>query len=268
VDRRSNQSREVCAKVVVICASTLESTRILLNSHLNDHSGMLGKNLMDHAFGAGATGTIEVPYGAFQGPRASRMAYIPRFRNVETPTTGGFIRGYGLQCKLIELRENSHRAGRARIVLSSFAECLASKENSVQIDSAARDAWNIPVLKIKMKFGANELALSRDAAQQAAELLESLGAKEIRYGTSLFEPGLCIHETGTARMGSDSRVSVLDQYCRMHEISNIVVPDGACWVSSGGQNPTLTMMAITFRACDHLIREYRRNGGLDFDTRK
>jgi choline dehydrogenase-like flavoprotein len=109
-----------------------------------------------------------------------------------------------------------------------------------------------------MTHGDNEKALHEDAAVTAAEMLEAAGAKNIRIRSTVAEPGMAIHELGTARMGVDPKKSVTDPYNRLHDVKNVFVMDGACFVSSGCQNPTLTMMAITVRACDHLVEGFRR----------
>ena len=98
-----------------------------------------------------------------------------------------------------------------------------------------------------------------DAAASAAEMLEAAGAKNIKVSADLAMPGMAIHETGTARMGSDPKKSVLDPYNQAHDVKNLFVMDGACYPSSACQNPTLTFMALTVRACDRLIERFRKN---------
>src|SRR6266581_2291429 len=121
------------------------------------------------------------------------------------------------------------------------------------------DAWGIPALRISMAHGKNEAAMMRDAGVTAAEMLEAAGAKNIRVTTGVEMPGMAIHEVGTARMGNDPKKSVLNAFCQSHDVSNLLVTDGSCFVSSACQNPTLTMMAITVRSCDHLVERFRRN---------
>ena len=110
-----------------------------------------------------------------------------------------------------------------------------------------------------MAHGENEKALHEDAASSAAELLESAGAKNISIRSSVSDPGMAIHEIGTARMGNDPKTSVTDSYCQLHDVKNVFAMDGACFVSSGCQNPTLTMMAITVRACDRLVDRFKKH---------
>ena len=145
------------------------------------------------------------------------------------------------------------------VSLGAFGESLANFDNFCEIDPNLKDAWGIPALRISMAHGKNEAALMRDAAITGAEMLEAAGAKDIRLTTGTEMPGMAIHEVGTARMGNDPKKSVLDPFCRSHDVSNLLVTDGSGFVSSACQNPTLTMMAITVRACDHLVERFKRN---------
>jgi choline dehydrogenase-like flavoprotein len=268
VDRATQASREVRAKLVMLCASALESTRLLLNSNICNSSGVLGRYLMDHIWGGGAVGVVETPPTESNFDSFGRhRVYVPRFRNVKDKQTDGFIRGYGFQGKSILDRgsRNSQNPGpraaeeaRWKIRLSSFGECLARKENFVEIDQKQLDAWGIPTLKIRADWSQNELRLWRDARVQAAEMLQAAGLKHVTLTERPSVPGVCVHEMGTARMGNSSKSSVVNKFCQAHDVPNIFVTDGACWVSSGCQNPTLTMMAITVRACDYITSEYRK----------
>ena len=98
-----------------------------------------------------------------------------------------------------------------------------------------------------------------DAASAAAEMLEASGAKNIRLTSKVAMPGMAIHELGTARMGNDPKKSVLNPFNQVHDVKNVFVMDGASFVSSACQNPTLTMMAVTVRACASLIDRFHRN---------
>jgi choline dehydrogenase-like flavoprotein len=266
VDRNTLKTKEVFGKIIMLCASTLESTRILLNSKICNSSGTLGRYLMDHIFGVGATATVAVDGSRIlQHGRMPHRIYIPRFRNITEKATNGFIRGYGIQGKILPVNdvgspcsEANIRKGsvQTKIILTAFGECLARYENFVDTDPQSVDAWGIPVLRIHAKWSNNEIALCNDASAQAAEMLENSNVKEVTLRAKPFTPGLCIHETGTARMGNNPKTSVVNRYCQAHDVPNIFVTDGACWVSSGSQNPTLSMMAITVRACDYIIWEY------------
>lgn len=271
IDRTSRQAREVNAKVVVLCASTLESTRLLLNSGICNSSGVLGKYVMDHIYQGGAAGLMpQLEARPWAGmPRRPNGIYIPRFRNIKDKETNGFIRGYGYQGGSSPnfsfgapgfgaSYKDAVRKGFWSINISLWGECLARKENYVEIDKNRVDAWGVPILRISAEWGDNEKKLWHDGREQAAEMLKAAGAANVQLTGQYSVPGFCIHEVGTARMGNDKKTSVLNKYCQAHDVENIFVTDGAAWVSSGCQNPTLTMMAITVRACDYILREYSK----------
>ena len=279
VDRLTRQVKEVRAKSVILCAQALESTRILLNSSTREYSnglanssGALGHYLMDHVVGGGASGSLldmKMRPDPNQ-PQRPNGIYIPRFRN--TPSSkkrSQFIRGYGYQgAGGAEFNfgaegygasfKGAVKEGVYSLSLGAFGESLARWDNYIEIDSNLKDAWGIPALRISMTHGDNEAALMDDAAAQAAEMLEAAGAKDIKVRSRVEMPGMAIHELGTARMGNDSKKSVLNAFNQTHDVKNLFVMDGASFVSSACQNPTLTMMAVTVRACDHLIDRFRK----------
>jgi len=271
IDRTSRQPREATAKIIVLCASTLESTRLLLNSGICNSSGALGKYLMDHIYQGGAAGIMpQLEARPWAGmPRRPNGIYIPRFRNIKEKETNGFIRGYGYQGGSSPSfsmgapgfgasYKDAVRKGFWGINISLWGECLARKENYVEIDKNKVDAWGIPALRISADWSDNEKKLWHDGREQAVEMLKAAGAANVNMTGQFSIPGFCIHETGTARMGNDPKTSVLNKYTQAHDVENIFVTDGAAWVSSGCQNPTLTMMAITVRACDYILREYSK----------
>jgi glucoside 3-dehydrogenase (cytochrome c) catalytic subunit len=280
VDRMTRQVKEVRAKSVILCAQALESTRILLNSSTREYpnglansSGTLGHYLMDHVVGAGASGSLpdmnERP--SANKPDRPNGIYIPRFRNTPSGAKKSqFLRGYGYQGGGgVEFNFGAEGYGAAfktavkqgvyTLSLGAFGESLARWDNFVEIDSNLKDAWGIPALRISMTHGENEAALMEDAAAQAAEMLEASGAKEIKTQARVEMPGMAIHELGTARMGNDPKKSVLNAFNQTHDVKNLFVMDGASFVSSACQNPTLTMMAITVRACTNLIDRFHKN---------
>jgi choline dehydrogenase-like flavoprotein len=282
VDGVSRAHREARAKAVVLCAGTLESTRILLNSSpleggdqgLCNSSGVVGHYLMDHAGGGGASGVLPNLTTEYQNlvGRANGV-YIPRFKNLDSASKGrNFLRGYGFQggsnqalqmAKALPgfgagLKKKTREHHPWSISLGGFGECLARYENHVRINRDVVDAWGIPVLHIDMEFGENERAMVADMGDSAGEMLEAAGAKEVRvsYGPTSV-PGILIHEVGTARMGDDPKKSALNSFNQAWDCKNVFVTDGACYVSSGNQNPTLTMMAITMRSMEYLTGELK-----------
>nr|MBA2354433.1 GMC family oxidoreductase [Acidobacteriota bacterium] len=223
VDRTTRAVREVRARVVILAAQALESTRILLNSRsrqdpagLGNSSGVLGKYLMDHISGGGAAAEFPDLAGrpaSPDGPRRPNGIYLIRFRNLPgQPSQPGFVRGYGYQGGgSTGLRANAPGFGAAfkaglrepstSFSFGGFGECLAYEDNQVTLDPDVVDAWGIPVPRIAMRWRDNELALRRDMAEQAAEMLDAMGGRNIQVRLSEKQsPGYGIHEVGTARM--------------------------------------------------------------------
>jgi len=271
VRRDSNEMKYIAARVVILCASTLESTRLILNSDVCSSSGVLGHYLMDHVFGGGASGTTQVSWSDFHSPGYQRhRAYIPRFRNVGDDVQSAYKRGYGIQAKSIALASSGlwarlfqRGSGRisVRTILAAFGECLARYDNSVQLDREHLDRWGVPTLRIKAQWSDNELMLMKDAQEQSILMLKSAGVKDITANNYISTPGLAIHEVGTARMGTNPKTSVVNRFCQCHDLPNLFVMDGACWVSSGCQNPTLTMLAIAGHSCQYILKEFREGLG-------
>lgn len=276
IDRSSKHARQVRGRMVILCASTLESTRLMLNSGIGQESGVLGHYLMDHIYGGNVVGVVDSKpeYGrtanAWAGPpQRPNGIYIPRFTNVTETSTAGFIRGYGYQGGASPSfrfdapgigaeYKNAVRQSQWVLSLLAFGECLARKENRVEIDTTRRDAWGIPVLKVTAERSDNDFKLYNHAQDQAAEMLEVAGAKYIAKTGQPSTMGFCIHEVGTARMGNDRKTSVFNQYCQNHEVKNLFCTDGAVWTSTACQNPTLTMMALTVRTCDYITHEFSK----------
>lgn len=279
IDRLTRQHREVSAKLVILCASTLESTRIMLNSRSSTYpagiansSGVLGHYLMDHVMGGDAIGVLPV-LNNIPDSRGNRPngIYIPRFRNLETKHPG-FIRGFGYQGSA-DYSKWGHAFAMAgfgasfkksvkdnrpwTINLGGFGECLARYENYCELDKTLVDAWGIPALHISAAYGDNERKMVEDMSVCAAEMLEAAGAVDIKPTADMSTPGLAIHEVGTARMGDDPKTSVLNRWQQAHDVSNLFVMDGSCYPSSACQNPTLTLMALAARSCDRLVEELK-----------
>ncbi|MGI8782430.1 MAG: GMC family oxidoreductase [Acidobacteriota bacterium] len=280
VDRLTRHHREVFAKAVVLCASTLESTRIMLNSRsarysngIANSSGMLGHYLMDHVMGGGASGILPVLKNTpdTRGNRPNGI-YIPRFQNIDSKHDK-FLRGYGFQGSAHESTWGhafglpGFGAGFKKAVkenrpwfisLGGFGECLPRYENFCELDKKEVDNWGIPVLHISAAYGDNERRMVDDMAVTAAEMLTAAGAQNVTSHANISPPGLAIHEVGTARMGNDPKTSVVNKWQQAHDVKNLFVMDGAVYPGSACQNPTITIMALASRACDYLVEEYKR----------
>ncbi len=283
VNQITKRDYEEYGKVIVLCASTLESTRIMLNSKSRQHpaglgnsSGALGHYLMDHMYQISAGGIVPVLKGMeydYSDGRANGI-YVPRFRNI-TDKHPNFIRGYGMQGGCSQGYSFSHarqtpgfgsefkkltRENPREIPfwLGAWCEMLPRKENRVTIDPNKVDAWGIPALHVECSHGDNERAMAKDALETIKEMSEAAGFRILSSSSTPAPPGFCIHEVGTARMGADPKTSVLNKWNQSWDVKNVFVTDGACFVSQGCQNPTLTMMAITARACDYIADEFKR----------
>jgi choline dehydrogenase-like flavoprotein len=281
-DRLTKRYYEERARVVVLGAAALESTRIMLNSvsdrypnGIANSSQVLGHYLMDHFGGQGGIGFLPTLKGAEvrnEDGKASGF-YIPRFRNLKDRHPK-FIRGYGYEglsgariypsfAKNLsgfgkEFKTSVRRYYTAPVLFGTRAEMLARWENFVEIDKQKVDAWGIPVLKIHVQHSDNEREMARDAAEMAEHILHEAGAEEVRTIRLLTPPGQVIHEMGTCRMGNDPKKSVLNKFNQSHEVKNLFVVDGGAFASGACQNPTLTILALTMRACDYLVEEYKR----------
>lgn len=284
IDAESGDSREFYARIIFLCASTLGSTFILLNSTSNEHpdglgnaSGTLGHYLMDHHFKVGASATFDgMTDRAVYGKRANGI-YIPRFRNLDAQTRHpDFLRGYGYQgggsrsgwwrgiggtSFGADLKHSLREPGDWTMGLTAFGEILPRYENFVEIDDSVTDRWGLPVLRIRASLGDNERAMRKDMADSAAEMLEAAGGRDVHTYDSSYAVGEGIHEMGTARMGRDPRTSVLNAHNQVHDVPNVYVTDGSCMTSAAAQNPSITYMALTARAVDHAVSEMR-NGNI------
>jgi choline dehydrogenase-like flavoprotein len=279
IDGQTRETLEFRARIVFLCASTLESARLLLNSAthefpdgLANSSGELGRNLMDHVMAAGAYGLIPGHEDRTALGNRPNGIYVPRFRNVKQKHPD-FVRGYGFQGGGsregwgrgtrepgigAEFKHSLRNPGPWRMAFGGFGECLPNRDNYAEIDKGKVDAWGVPVLKIHAKFGDNERALVKDMQVTASEMLEASGAKDVQTFDEKSVPGLAIHEMGTARMGRDPKTSVLNAHNQAHDLKNLFITDGACMVSSSCVNPSLTYMALTARACDYAVTQMKR----------
>jgi choline dehydrogenase-like flavoprotein len=279
IDADTRKTMEFHAKVVFLCASTLESARILINSAttefpngLANSSGELGHNLMDHIFHSGAMGTMPGFEDHVQLGNRPNGIYIPRFRNIHDKSPD-FVRGYGFQGGAsrpswergtdmpgfgVDFKDTLRDPGPWHVNIGAWGECLPNHDNYMELNQDKVDAWGIPTIKINHKWRANELAIFKDAQVTAAEMLEAAGVKDIVMQTVPSIPGECIHEMGSARMGHDPKTSVLNAHNQAHDVPNLFVTDGSCMASSACQNPSLTYMALTARACDYAVNLMKR----------
>lgn len=282
VDAETGAVIEYYARIIFSCASAVASTFILLNSvsdrfpnGFGNDSGELGHNLMDHHFKVGASGVSDqFADRYYRGQRANGI-YIPRFRNLDQASARkDYLRGFGYQGSasrtdwsrgIAEFRRfgASFKAdmvapGPWRFGMGAWGECLPYHSNRLYLNREVRDKWGLPTVTFHCEWKENEYAMRRDMKQSAVEMLEAAGLKDVRAFDDVSNPGLCIHEMGTARMGRDPKTSVLNKWNQVHAAPNVFVTDGACMTSNSCVNPSLTYMALTARACDHAVSEMKQ----------
>lgn len=282
VDTDSGRNYEARARVVVLAASTLESARLMLLSKSATHpngignsSGHVGHNFCEHVMGPGVTGLVKDRIGQPRTLDDGRPGnfYVPRFRNLKDKNPN-FIRGYGFEGGAGTTIFPEHgtetpgfgasfkksvrdRAG-AYISMGGFGEVLPRFENYIDLDPTLKDRWGIPTIRFHYKFGDNEKKMCQDMANAAQEMFEAAGFEILDVNRNMLTEGWSIHELGTARMGTDSKKSVLNQFQQSHDVKNLFVVDGSSHVSASCQNPTWTIMALAWRSCDYLATEFRK----------
>ncbi|MEM7098238.1 MAG: GMC family oxidoreductase [Pseudomonadota bacterium] len=279
VDTRTKEGFRVSARLIFLCASTVGTTQILLNSpdprgqsSFANRSGALGRYMMDHTYAAGARGIMPgfeqyYPYGF-----RPNGIYIPRFRNLRDGENLNFTRGYGYQGGAgrltwrgamngdkksfgAEFKERLSRPGPWYVSLGGFGEILPYAHNEMRLHPKRVDRFGIPLVSFNFTFGQNEMNHRKDLIEQAVRMLESAGVTQIQTYNAPMVGGAAIHEMGTARMGDDPRDAVLNKFNQAHAADNLFVTDGACMTSASCVNPSLTYMALTARAANYAVEQ-------------
>lgn len=281
IDAETNEVMEYYARIIFCNASALSSTQILLNSTskrfpngLGNDSGELGHNLMDHTYRIGAMGVVDGFEDQYFKGRRPNGIYIPRYVNLDEKTKSDkFVRGFGFQggggrsgwgagANLEDFggdfKDGMMKPGPWEFFITGFAECLPYHENKVYLNKDVLDKWGQPTLSIDCEWKENEKALNKQIREDAKEMLQRVGLKDIVDFDNQHEPGFGIHEMGTARMGRDPKTSVLNGTNQVHACKNVFVTDGACMTSSSCVNPSLTYMALTARAANHAVSELKK----------
>jgi choline dehydrogenase-like flavoprotein len=280
LDAVTEQTTDYNAKIIFLCASTINTAWLLMQSAtdvwpdgLGSSSGELGHNLMDHHFRVGAQGKLDGLEDKTTFGRRPNGFYIPRYRNLFGEKRD-YLRGFGYQGgagregwsrAVAELgvgakfKDAASLPGGWTIGATAFGEMLPNHANTVTLDRTKKDKWGMPVPKIDCATGENERLMRRDMGNDMAELLNESGVKDVEVYDSGSFPGMGIHEMGTARMGRDPKTSVLNSHNQVWDAPNVFVTDGSCMVSAACVNPSLTYMAMTARAADYAVNELKRN---------
>ncbi len=279
LDTKTGKTVEYKAKVIFLCASTLGSTQIMLQSTSDrfpngfaNGSGELGHNLMDHLFNLHAYADFDGDLDKYYTGQRPNGIYIPRFRNVWDKHPD-YVRGFGFQGNASRAGWESNRGkagigadfkksitelGGWKMAFYGFGEILPYHDNKVQLNPDKKDIHGLPTLYIETKLRENELAMKKDILASAKEMMESAGAKNVSVWDGKAPMGSGIHEMGTARMGKDPKTSVLNKWNQCHEAKNVFVTDGSCMTSAACVNPSLTYMALTARAVDYAVKELNK----------
>lgn len=279
IDRDTKTSKDLTAKVVFLCASTIASNQILLNSTSEAHpngfansSGVLGQYIMDHHHRIGAAGVIPGFDDKYEAGRRPNGTYIARYTNLDNRTDGEFLRGFGFQGSSMrpswpealgdkdfgqELKQRLKSPGPWRLRLHGFGEHLPVAENKVTLHPNKTDNYGIPQAHMDVRWGENERKMRKAMKADAIAMLEAIGATHIESFESEPIPGHCIHEMGGARMGLDPKTSVLNAFNQCHDVPNVFATDGSAFASIACQNPSLTFMALTARAADYAAQQLK-----------
>lgn len=280
IDANTQEETEFHSKILFLNASTLGTASILFNSTsdrfpngLGNDSEVLGHYLMDHQMGSGASGEAPGFEDKYLYGRRPNGIYIPRFRNVDEGEKRDYLRGFGYQGGASrsdwrgsvaeigvgkDFKEKLSEPGMWTMGIGGFGECLPYKENKVYLDKENTDKWGLPTLVFDCGWKENEKNMRKDIANDAAEMLEAGGVKNVQTYSHPSTPGQSIHEMGTARMGEDPKESILNKWNQMHAVKNVFITDGSFMCSSAAPNPSLTYMAFTARACDYAVKELKR----------
>jgi choline dehydrogenase-like flavoprotein len=278
LDAETNKTYTYNAKIIFLCASTFNSTWILMNSAtdiwpegLGSSSGELGHNVMDHHFRVGAGAAVEGYDDKYLYGRRPTGIYIPRFRNWNGDKRD-YLRGFGYQGSAnrgrgidvaeftigTELKEALTEPGSWHMGITAFGEMLPDHNNKITLDKSKKDKWGLPVLNFDVEIKENEKKMRIDMMNDAAEMLSAAGLKNVSTYDGGYAVGMGIHEMGTARMGRDPKTSVLNSNNQVWDAMNVFVTDGACMVSASCVNPSLTYMALTARAVDFAVKEMKK----------
>ena len=280
IDRETKESMVFNAKIVFLCASSMASSAILMQSKserfpngLGNDSDQLGRNIMDHQLGVGANGTFDGFEDKYYKGRKPNGVYIPRFRNLDTDTKKDYLRGFGYQGGASrgnweeaiaehafgkDLKESVLKPGGWSMGIMGFGEVLPYEENRFTLDYENLDEWGLPTLTFDAEFKDNEWKMREDMKAQAVAMLEQAGFKNVNAYDNPGALGLGIHEMGTARMGRDPKTSVLNGYNQVHTCPNVFVTDGSFMTSASCVNPSLTYMAFTARAANYAAEQLKK----------
>jgi choline dehydrogenase-like flavoprotein len=279
IDAHTKQATEYYAKIIFVNAAALNTNLILLNSTserfpngLGNDNGLLGKYIAFQNYRGNITATMDGYEDTYYYGRRPTAVMMPNFRNVykqETDFKRGYMVfytatragwGHNTEGRQIggDYKDAVSEAGGWDIYMMMQGETIPKETNHVYLSKDEKDEWGIPLLTISVDYDENDEKLIKDFIEQGTEMLEKAGCKNISSYDNHWPPGLDIHEVGGVRMGKDPKTSMLNKWNQLHACTNVYVTDGACMASTGVQNPSLTFMALTARAAQHAIEEFKK----------
>ena len=279
IDSNTKEVIEYYARIIFVNAAAINTNLILMNSKsarfpngLGNDNGLLGKYFAFHNYRARISGEYEGLKDHMTAGGRPTAAYIPRFRNVYKQETD-FLRGYAATFGSgrypvssadgfgTELKNNLAKKdlGPWHMGSTMMGETIPKETNFLSLDPNKKDDWGIPQMRIAIEYDENDEKMVQDFMDQMNDMYTRAGFTNIKTIDSHQAPGLDIHEMGGVRMGKDPKTSLLNKWNQMHACENVFVTDGACMTSTSTQNPSLTYMALTARACDYAVSQMKRN---------
>jgi choline dehydrogenase-like flavoprotein len=279
IDTQTKEATEFFAKIIFVNAACLNTNLILLNSissrfpnGLGNDSGLLGKYIAFHNYMGNVSATIDGFLDTYEYGRRPTQPMLPNFRNVykqDMDFQGGYMsfygagrtewqRGFGEAGVGAEYKQSLLEPGGWYISMMMQGETVPLEKNHVRLSNDQKDDWGIPLLITSIDYTDNDHKMKKDFWEQGAAMLEKAGCKNVNPILDNRVPGNDIHEMGGVRMGNDPKTSLLNQWNQLHHCENVFVTDGACMVSTGMQNPSLTFMAMTARAANHAVEELKK----------
>lgn len=280
LDSETQQTYEFTSKIIFLNASSFNTSWILMNSAtdiwpegLGSSSNALGRNVMDHHLNTGAVAEVEGYLDSYYFGRRPTGFYVPRFRNWGADKRD-YLRGFGYQGRAsrqdwrrdiaemsigLDLKQALTEPGHWTIGMGGFGEMLPHHDNRIYLDPKVKDKWGLPVLAIEVELKDNEIRMRKDMMQDAVEIFEAVGLRNVQGFDRGYNPGQGIHEMGTARMGRDPKTSVLNGNNQVWDALNVFVTDGACMTSASCVNPSLTYMALTARAAHFAVEALKKS---------
>lgn len=278
IDRLTKEAHFYYANIIFLNAATLNTNLILLNSTSNrfpnglgNDNGLLGKYIAFHNYRGSLTAERKGNLDSYYFGRRPTAIMMPNFRNVneqETDFKGGYMTFFTASrtswSRSVEgeqigaaFKEKISQPGGWSIYMMMQGETIPKVDNHVRLSPTQKDEWGVPQLITSVDYDENDEQMLQDFLEEGEKMLKVAGCENIKRHDSQQAPGLDIHVMGGARMGKDAKTSLVNEWNQLHECKNVFITDGACMTTTGVQNPSLTFMALTARAVDYAVKEWK-----------